>query len=233
MRRWIVRLSFALNLAVIAGALALFVSLPGLIDRYLVRPNRERLISQFASLPVEPGEVVFLGDSITQGGNWNELFPGVPVRNRGIGGDTTRDVLARLDQVVEGKPAQVFLLIGTNDLERGVPIATILQNEDLILTRLREGSPGTQVLLQSVLPRAASWRPQVEELNAGLAVLAEKHGATWIDLYGSFLDADGSIRNDDANDELHLLGPGYTRWRDILMPYVRARRTSATTAARP
>ena len=46
MRRWIVRLSFALNLVVLLGGLVLFVSLPGLIDRYLLQPNRERLISQ-------------------------------------------------------------------------------------------------------------------------------------------------------------------------------------------
>ncbi|MGB9898194.1 GDSL-type esterase/lipase family protein, partial [Thermanaerothrix sp.] len=82
----------------------------------LARTHHEQKCDFFAHHPVKAGDIVFLGDSITDGARWDELFPGLSVKNRGINADTTRGVLARLDSILQGQPAAIFLLIGTNDL---------------------------------------------------------------------------------------------------------------------
>lgn len=215
--------SLALNLLAAAAVGALFLTPVQLrIGGRFLDPMREQRATFFTASPLDAGAVVFLGDSITAGGQWDELFPGVAARNRGIGGDTTAQVLARLEPVIAGRPAKVFLLIGTNDLHRGVAEDEIVANTREILARLRSGSPETRLYLQSVLPRAAEYRARVESLNARLAVLAREAGAEFIDLYPHFLDSDGSIRDALSNDELHLLGAGYLLWRERIDAEVRA-----------
>jgi lysophospholipase L1-like esterase len=221
-KRILVGLSFLLNLAVLAGAAWLFWGggFQQLVGRF-IEPMHERWVSQFELLPVSHGDIVFLGDSITEGGSWHELFPGVPVRNRGIGGDTTAGVLDRLDQVTAGGPSKVFVKIGTNDLGRGVAEEPIVANLTTIIDRLHAEAPGSEVYVQSVLPRAAEYRERIEALNTRYARVASERGAVWIDLYPLFLAEDGSIRDELANDELHLLGAGYAIWRDRIDALVR------------
>lgn len=194
---------------------------PRIVTRTSIELGHDRAVSQFELLGVEAGDVVFLGDSITSGGRWNELFPGVPTRNRGIAGDLTSSVLSRLRQVTEGKPSKVFLKIGTNDLHARVPEEEISSNVGTIVDRIRADA-GARVYVQSVLPRGADWREAIESLNERLRATAETHGATWVDLYPLFLDPeDGSIRDELTNDELHLLGAGYLVWRNFIEPLVR------------
>jgi len=215
--------SLALN-AIVAVALAWFGLGPGrtaLMGSFLVK-HQARLISSFEAFPLVPDDVVFLGDSITEGGPWEELFPDLRVRNRGIGGDTTDGVLARLEQVTRAEPAKLFLLIGTNDLFRGSSEDEIVADIIEILEQLKQETPDTEVYLQSVLPRAPSYRSSVEALNARLAEVALEHGADWVDLYAQFIDDEtGGIRAELSNDELHLLGPGYALWKEQIGLLVR------------
>jgi lysophospholipase L1-like esterase len=176
-------------------------------------------VSQFEVLPVLPGDTVFLGDSITEGGSWHELFPESRVRNRGIGGDVTMGVLARVNQVSRGAPSQVFLLIGTNDLAFGIPEADIVANIRRIIDEILEESPRTEIFVQSVLPRAAEYRERIESLNR-LLQPSINGVAQWVELYPLFLDADGSINDAYSNDELHLNGRGYLVWREAISGYV-------------
>ena len=75
----------------------------------------------FESLPASEDDIVMLGNSITDGGEWAELLGDAHVKNRGISGDTTDGVLERLGTITRGRPAKVFLLIGINDFSKGVP----------------------------------------------------------------------------------------------------------------
>lgn len=70
----------------------------------------------FEVLPTSKKDIIFLGNSITNGGEWAELIGNPHVKNRGISGDRTDGILDRLHVITKGKPAKIFLLIGINDL---------------------------------------------------------------------------------------------------------------------
>jgi lysophospholipase L1-like esterase len=224
MPKAVTAVSVALNITVLG--LAAWAALGGavwLVRKLVITPHHERLASQHALLEVQPGDTVFLGDSITEGGIWHELFPASATRQRGIGGDTTTGVLARLDPIAQAKPRQVFLLIGTNDLFFGVAQGEIVANVVQIVDRLHAASPQTSVFVQSVLPRAAKFQHRVESLNTALEK-AVSGKATWINLYPLFLDPSRTAIDDGfSNDALHLLGKGYLVWRDAIEQHVAKR----------
>lgn len=216
-RRIGVGLSVTMNLLVLAAVT--WVATGGYVTlgrTFIVQPLYERWTSQWDELPVHTADTVFLGDSLTEFGNWDEMFPTHSVKNRGIAGDDTAGVLARLEQVTAAQPRQVFLMIGTNDLAAGDEVSQIVTNVEQIAHRIRRESPRTELFLQSLLPRGANYRDDVEALNERLEDVASAGGATFVDLYPLFLDKDGSIADKYSNDELHLLGSGYLVWRDAI-----------------
>jgi len=121
-------------------------TLPVLPDVYASR------LAQFEREPVATGRVVFLGNSITQGGDWPRLTGDSTAVNRGIGGDVTFGVRARLDEVIRRRPSKLFLLIGVNDVSKDIPEPVIAANVRAIVEAVRAGSPETAVYVQSVLP---------------------------------------------------------------------------------
>lgn len=191
-----------------------------IIKLFLSKVQQQRL-SQFEALHplVRPGDIVLLGDSITEGGAWHEWFPGLPLRNRGIGGDTTDGVLARLHHALN-EPSKVFLLIGTNDVTMRVSDEDIVANLDRIVATIRRTCPETAVFVQSLLPRKAKQAAHLQRLNGEYARVAERHGATFIDLWPAFANGEGQLRSEFTNDSLHLLGPGYAAWVPLLQPHL-------------
>ncbi|HNR02023.1 MAG TPA: GDSL-type esterase/lipase family protein [Anaerolineaceae bacterium] len=176
----------------------------------------------FRRYPVNRGDIVFLGDSITDGGCWEELFPGVPLKNRGINADDTHGVLKRLDEILIPQPRAIFLLIGTNDLPWFTyrNDETILKTYSRILDRCRALSPDTVVYIQSLLPRRKSFAARIRRINTQLEALAEQHGYPFINLYPAFADPEGALQASLTNDHLHLMAEGYTRWVEILRPHI-------------
>ncbi len=176
--------------------------------------------SQFERLPRRAGRVVFLGDSITEGGLWEEWFPELAVLNRGIGGDSVGGVQARLGAAIND-PTAVSLLIGTNDLggmglSRNVTrIAT--QVRELIVS-IRELAPDATLLVNSVMPRTRSLATSILELNRRYSAIAAESGAKYVDLWPVLADRDGSMREELTLDHLHLNGAGYEAWVEVLRP---------------
>jgi lysophospholipase L1-like esterase len=164
-----------------------------------------------------PGINAFLGDSITNGGRWDRLFPGVRTANFGVDGDCSQHVLARLEPVIALGPARLFLMIGTNDLGwGGVVEDVIVANVTRILDRLRAGLPECRLHLQSVLPREAEYAQRVISLNRCYAPLAAGKGAAWIDLFPRFDGGGGVLRAALGSDGLHLSEAGYALWREAI-----------------
>lgn len=185
----------------------------------------------FEELPITSKDIIFLGNSITNGAEWSELFQNKNVKNRGISGDICMGVYDRLDAILKGKPAKIFLLIGINDVNRGTPADTIVSRIGMIARKIKTDSPKTKLYLQSVLPvtdhykmfqgHTSRWQV-IPEINKGLIRLAEEEGATYIDLYSHFVDEKtGKMNINYTNDGLHLLGKGYVKWVEIVKPYIK------------
>ncbi|HEY1661573.1 MAG TPA: GDSL-type esterase/lipase family protein [Verrucomicrobiae bacterium] len=168
--------------------------------------------------------VVFLGDSITQG--WTSLakdFPNLKVANRGIGGDTTRGVLYRLDaDVLSLDPQAIVLLIGTNDIGNGANPADVADNIRAILKAIRKEDPEIPVIVCEVMPSSAKMgRPadKIEKLNALIQKeMKNKPNVYLCDTWSIFADANGNAPHDIFHDLLHPNAAGYAKWEAALNP---------------
>ncbi len=183
----------------------------------------------FKTLPQTKGEIIFLGNSITDGGEWAQLFNDARMVNQGISGDITAGVLHRLDAVTDRKPAKVFLLIGTNDLARTINADSVLKNILLITDYIKQESPYTKLFVQSILPVNEVYGKfsghtkntiVIQQLNDHLRSNATTHHYQYVDLYSAFADESGRLKKELTNDGLHLLGEGYLLWKHIIYPYV-------------
>jgi lysophospholipase L1-like esterase len=177
--------------------------------------------TQLAALPVPPKHVLFLGDSITDFGMWHEWFPGVPTVNRGVGGEVTAEVLARIDTAIN-EPTAVFLLIGTNDVSGGLPTSEIVGNVRAIIAAIQGLAPGTPIVVESIMPRALKYREEITHLNRLYrdAVADAGGSVTFLDLWPALATPEGALRAELTEDNLHLNGEGYRAWVDVLRPII-------------
>lgn len=175
----------------------------------------------FAGYDPLNGGVAFVGDSITEQGDWASLFPGVSVRNYGISGDRAEGVVARYGQVVASRPGRIILLIGTNNLARGVGPAAVDTDVDTLLGLWKAALPETQLVVQSVLPRQAEYDGPIRELNDRLRRTADRHGADFIDIHTAFVVQGDRLDPTVSNDSLHLTPAGYARWAPLIDACVR------------
>ncbi|WP_181308650.1 GDSL-type esterase/lipase family protein [Rufibacter sp. XAAS-G3-1] len=185
----------------------------------------ELQVKQFRSFPNSSNDIIFLGNSLTANTEWAELLGMPNVKNRGISGDITFGVLERLDEVIEGKPTKVFILIGINDISRNVPDQLILGNYQKMISRIKAGSPKTKIYLQTLLPVNNTFDKfknhynkdeHIAAVNQGLRALAAREKITLIDLHPHFLDKDNRLVKEYTHDGLHLTVAGYQRWVEVL-----------------
>lgn len=238
-QQFVLYASLALNALVLGSALVMIGKRGGM--SYLetkasdIVHNENRLdvfnasyrsqVGYFRALPASRGDIVFVGDSLTRGAEWGEMFEGKKIRNRGIGGDSLSGVLSRLDDVLATTPAKVFFMIGINDLSRGIATEELLSAYERILLRARALSPATEIYVQSILPvnhKLATLmlgknmenvsNPAIVAINVRLRELAGRHGARYVDLYPLF-EKEGELDPGYSIDGLHLNGAGYLLWK--------------------
>lgn len=180
---------------------------------------------QFKSYPDAKTDIIFFGNSITAGTDWNELLGMSNCRNRGISGDITFGLLERLDEVTEGKPAKIFILIGINDISRNIPDEVILENYRKMVHRIRAASPATKIYFQMLMPVNDEFTPfknhynkdeHIQAVNEGLKKLGVSEKITIIDLHAPFLDEYKKLDKRYTMDGLHLNAAGYKIWADLL-----------------
>ena len=185
--------------------------------------------SLFDVLPVDSTNIVMLGNSLTNGAEWHELFNNPKVINRGITGDTAQGILDRLKPVTDGHPEKIFLLTGANDISHHLTPDSIATAIAELVEAIRQQTPETKIYVQSILPINNSFgryknmidkETVVTEVNALLQPKIEAMGVKWLNVNPLFADEEGNLRKDYTNDGLHLLGPAYLVWRDYLLPYI-------------
>jgi lysophospholipase L1-like esterase len=198
---------------------------PVTIDSSYANNAYKHRLAFFRQMPDEKGEIIFLGNSLTEAGEWQELTRNPKVKNRGISGDVTYGLIARLDEVLSSKPAKIFILTGTNDLKRGIPVDTITRQFDRMLSIIAAQSPNTKIYLQSVFPVNETMISKdyrrinnmlVQQLNELLKKLSLKHQIIYVDVQSILKDEQGNLKKEYTHDGIHLWPDAYIHWARFL-----------------
>ena len=189
-----------------------------------------RRATLFDLLPVYSSDIIMLGNSLTDGAEWNELFDNCHVKNRGIVGDIIPGFFERLEPILKGQPRKIFIMGGVNDISHGVSADSIVSAMTQVVTTIQARCPKTEIYVQSMLPfnndvrlwKLLKGREQVVvDGNKGLESMCQRLGVTFINLYPLFVCENGKMKPEYTNDGLHLMGGAYLIWRDALLPYIR------------
>lgn len=179
-----------------------------------------------------PVDVVFIGDSITQGWEgagkdaWEKHFAKLHPANLGIGGDRTQHVLWRLDHGnLDGiKPKVAVVMIGTNNSNGADNTAgEIADGIAAIVASLKAKTPDTKILLLAIFPRGEKPNPQrdkLNEVNAKASRLADGKTVVFLDIGDKFLQPDWTISKEIMPDYLHLSPKGYEIWAAAIEPKI-------------
>ncbi len=189
-----------------------------------------RRATHFATLPVYPTDIVMLGNSLTDGAEWNELLDNPNVKNRGIVGDIVQGLYERIDPILAGQPRKIFILSGVNDVSHDVSADSIARAMEKLIVTIKQRSPRTMIYLQSMLPfnndvrlwkRLQGREQVVVDANALFEQVCKRQNVTWINLYPLFDDGNNKLKAELTNDGLHLMGEGYLIWRDAIKAYAK------------
>lgn len=189
---------------------------------------RER-IAYFGQNPIGENKIVFLGNSLTEGGQWDKYFPEAAPVNRGISGDNTEGMLNRIDEIAGSYPAQLFILAGINDISQNIPNKQIIKHYRYIIQRVKDQSPETAVYIQSLLPinndfgrykRLIGKEKQIVKLNKELKKLASKEKIIFVNINPLYMGKQGKLDAQHTNDGLHLTENAYSIWIGELQKYI-------------
>ena len=192
----------------------------GILDWYKTyEPVAEKLL--FRQLPPKKVKTVFYGDSITNGFQIQEFFPGCSFMNRGISGDNLAGLYFRLDEdLFPFEPEQVVLMAGINGIQ---------EDNDRMMAKYETigdaiAARGIKVYFCSILPlrHGDTWdrfqyQEKIMQLNARIKELAERKYAGYIDYHTSMLDSAGELAEAYARpDGTHITFAGYCVMAEIL-----------------
>ena len=223
--------SLFLNITLLGGMYYIIHRLGGM--KYMIHRINNRDIAGiyehrkgfYDLLPMTKDAIVFLGDSITEYGQWEEFTQHPKVHNRGIAGDTTPNLLKRLDAITKGQPAKIFLMIGINDF-LFFNRQEIIKNYTLVVNEIQKASPTTQIILQSILPVNGTIRrievnnEDVQLLNKDIQDLAAQKNLTYLDLHNLLTDKVGNLDAKYTRDGIHLNASAYLIWKELVLPYL-------------
>ena len=203
----------------------------------------EERIEHFKKHPIGNNKIVFLGNSITEGGgDWNKKFNVHNIVNRGISGDITEGILVRLDEIIFYKPIAVFLLIGINDIfdtdilnrEKITPLY-VANNIIKIANQIIDQSPSTEIFIQTILPvnheiyieengffpeHNVPLSEQIIQINSMIIHQADVQQYKVIDLHSLFINQDGLMNREYTTDGVHLNHNGYGVWVKCIHSYI-------------
>lgn len=224
----VVILISVLLIAILVSALFLFLKI---IPENQKRQELKRAAEEYYSNKLElygkenkiysPFEVdiAFIGDSLTDGYDVEKYYPEFKVENRGIGGETTHGLLARLDvSVYQLKPKVIVMLIGANNFK------TMFEDYEDIIIGIKENLPDTKLVICSLTSMGGEWGKNNQLAafnNVKIKAYAEKHGCPFVDLYTPLLNMEtNEIFEHYTTDGGHLTAEGYEVLTSAIKPVV-------------
>jgi lysophospholipase L1-like esterase len=167
----------------------------------------------------QEGQFLLLGDSLVAGFNWQKRIPQFTIRNCGVPGATTRDLLELLPTLKSRfNTAQLILLmIGTNDIVQNNH--AFIEDFREIVISLSRHYPSAELLVNSLLPMQLSHLSgsTVEKLNNSIQVICRETGSCYVDVYSKFLQADGILFQPDG---VHITNAGYEIWARTVIEHI-------------
>lgn len=190
------------------------------------KPYTEMVKEVYANCPNDSNEIILLGNSITAAFKADEFYPDLNIKNRGISGDQTIDILSRLSEITESKPKKIFLMVGVNDIIHGVDEKTILNNYIKIVSQIKAECPETELFLQSILPLAGgvseyykvenrSGNERIDRMNEEIKSLAIEKKINYVDLNTNFR-MNGELNKEYSWDGIHINAKGYQFWNKCI-----------------
>jgi len=170
-------------------------------------------------------DIAFIGDSITQGGDFQTYFPNKKVINLGYGGDTIVGMTQRVSMLKNTSPENVFVMIGINGLTN-MNISVCSESYSALLASVKEAVPEAEIFVQSVLPISEKKEKTlfcsnatIKKFNKEIKKLSEENKMTYIDLYSVFAQNE-QMNPSLSTDGLHLNSNGYEVWKDAITDYI-------------
>src|ERR1700712_3580076 len=170
------------------------------------------------SEPDSTESIVFVGDSITAGGDWQAWVPEDRVTVEATPGDATDRLNERLPAIIELQPETLAILIGANDFGQSRSVEYVVRSIEHFLAVVRQAVPGSRTLVQSILPRGREFADDIQDANRHLRQYAQNVHAQYLDLWASMATEDGELKPEYTTDRLHLTPAGYEAWLGELRP---------------
>ena len=225
-REIVLRTSVIMNVLLALIVIALVLNKMGILTRtvvseysYLSNPQYEAYETMF-ELNDSQTDVIFVGDSITARGSFDEFFPGTRVLNRGIGSDITEGVFNRMEEVMSHNPQKIFIMVGINDIGKEIPLETSMDYYKQIILMIKNQNNDCEIYAESVLPASTIDLGKIEQFNNALKVLCDEESVNYVDLYNLFLFDGKPDMNLISDDGVHLNGYGYSTWISAIKDFV-------------
>jgi len=231
MRKFI--LPYAIVITIVTIGIIITDKLPARIlatfdKKQLIKPESAHIIlrnSLFKELHTTD-KVIFVGNSITENGNWNELLQSDEIVNRGIAGDFSSGILKRIDQYINDRPRCIILMDGINDIMLEIPLDTIQGRYARIISKIQQAH--IPVIVQSTLyvdkntdvhNYTTSINHNVDALNKFLSEYCKARNIQFIDV-NAVLQSNGCLASNYTDDGVHINGDAYEKWAKLLKPHL-------------
>lgn len=182
---------------------------------------------------IKYGDIIFLGDSITE---WYDLekYYNFPIVNSGVAGWTTDDILENLDEKVFSYEAKkLFLLIGTNDMVHDKDEEYIVNNIQKIINQIKKENNNVEIYIESIYPVnntdhkkinhsivSNRTNDEIININKSIKQLCSKNHLTYINMYDLLVDKNGELNLDYTKEGLHINDKGYQVITKKILEYI-------------
>lgn len=191
--------------------------------------------SKLENIKEQDENIVFFGDSITEGYNVKEFYDEFRVVNSGISGNTTEDLINRIDRdLYNYNPSTVIIQIGTNDIRASIKDEDIIKNLKNIIKGIRKNRKNASILIESIYPINREmdeeyWKDvnpdynnkHITKLNKEIKELCKKEHIKYIDIYSKLLDDNKNLKEVYSKEGLHLTDLGYYKVTKIIKEYLK------------